>query len=138
MLAEYLLFMNLMFGECRGEPLVGQYRVSQVILSRHQDDWIDKGQFSCVSNWLKHSIKNKHHKKLFNNVYDNIDIGTFCFWTILYVNADLVKLLNTNNIYHFMTINAHNKMKRTSEWYKNKTKVVFITGNHVFSSKILK
>ena len=147
MLAEYLLFINLMFGECRGEPILGQYYTSQVILTRPQEDWLDKKQFSCISNNLLYSVKkikkintlsNKYTHKLFNSVYDSVNLKTICFWTVLYINADLIRMLNTKDVYHFMTIEAHNKMKKTSVWYKTKTEKLFTIGNHVFSKRVVK
>ena len=142
---KYLLFLNLMFMECRGEPLLGQVYTAQVINERETEEWLDQKQFSCMNKKYQ-----KMFKEAFNNNDDNkidkiiedlktkITFDQFYFWSVLYIYRDLNKILNYNDKYYYMTKNAYKTMKKKyGRWIKNETRHVDTVGNHVFLKKRL-
>lgn len=135
-LAEFLTFIFLMYGECRGEPIKGQIMVAQVVMERDLDMLAHK-QFSCFGKSdlkiFKRAAESASTRKLIiNSLKTKVTMNQFVFWTALYINRDLLKLLNFERKNYYMTKKAWEFVRlRHPKWSQTLNKIE-VVGDHIF------
>lgn len=136
---KYLSFLFLMYGECRGEPLIGQYYVATVAFERNMEI-LDTKQFNCFSKndiimFNKALNSKKYQKILLNNIKNKISIHEFYYWSILYIHKDFIKLLNYDRKYYYMTEKAFKHCKIKYPKWINKINKTNSISNHIFFNR---
>jgi hypothetical protein len=136
LIVEYLAFLMLMFGECRGEPIAGQFKVAQVVMERNME-MLDVKQFNCFSirdikSFEYAKRNNKELKKIVGSVYEKLSFEQMYVWTMIYLSKETIRLLNFDRRMYYMTHDAWKHVRiKYPRWVK-KLRVVEKIGGHVF------
>jgi len=135
-IVEYLAFLFLMHAECRYESKIGQLGVSMVVVERNME-MLDPKQFNCFSESDVRRFRlavtdNKMLDRIVSDLKTKITAEEFYFWTLIYVNRDIIRLLNTDRRMYYMTHSAWEHTKRRFPKWVKTLSVVESIDNHVF------
>lgn len=133
---EFLAFLFLMFGECRGESTIGQLRVAQVVAERNMV-MLDSQQFSCFT---KTDIRRFERAKrddlvlrqIAQELYEKLSSKQLYVWTMMYLSKEVLVLFNVSRRRYYMTHDALKHVRRKYPKWVGKLEVVEKIGGHVF------
>ena len=135
-IVEYLAFLFLMHGEFNGEPLLGQLNGSMVVVERNME-MLDHKQFNCFSSSdirrFKSAMTNeKARSKIVSDLRSKLSFEQFYFWTFIYVNRDLIRMINFDRRNYYMTVDAWKHVRKKYPKWTKKIVIIDVIGNHIF------